>query len=199
MVEDLASLYTAGMGLEVEIKFKIEDLKALTRKLRTSGFRLLTRRTHEMNTLYDLPGQPLRGKGEVLRIRKYGDRWTVTFKAKGKAGRHKSRKEIETRVEDGQALAEILEALDFAPSFSYEKFRTEWSDGQGHVVVDETPIGNFGEIEGPSRWIDAVARSLGISSDQYITDSYAVLFLKWKQQTGSRAQDMLFNSVKANQ
>lgn len=187
------------MGLEVEIKFKIEDLKALTRKLRTSGFRLLTRRTHEMNTLYDLPGQPLRGKGEVLRIRKYGDRWTVTFKAKGKAGRHKSRKEIETRVEDGQALAEILEALDFAPSFSYEKFRTEWSDGQGHVVVDETPIGNFGEIEGPSRWIDAVARSLGISSDQYITDSYAVLFLKWKQQTGSRAQDMLFNSVKANQ
>jgi adenylate cyclase class 2 len=199
LVEDLASLYTAGMGLEVEIKFKIEDLKALTRKLRTSGFRLLTRRTHEMNTLYDLPGQPLRGKGEVLRIRKYGDRWTVTFKAKGKAGRHKSRKEIETRVEDGQALAEILEALDFAPSFSYEKFRTEWSDGQGHVVVDETPIGNFGEIEGPSRWIDAVARSLGISSDQYITDSYAVLFLKWKQQTGSRAQDMLFNSVKANQ
>ena len=28
------------------------------------------------------------------------------------------------------------------------KIRYEWSDGKGHVVVDETPIGNFGEIEG---------------------------------------------------
>ena len=29
---------------------------------------------------------------------------------------------------------------------------------KGHVVVDETPIGNFGEIEGPSRWIDRTAK-----------------------------------------
>jgi adenylate cyclase class 2 len=87
--------------------------------------------------------------------------------------------------------------LGFAPSFRYEKFRTEWTDGKGHVVVDETPIGNFGEIEGPARWIDAVARRLEISPDQYITDSYAVLFLKWKQETGSKAPDMLFKAVRA--
>jgi adenylate cyclase class 2 len=179
-------------ALEVEIKSKIKDLKALTSKLRAARFRMVTRRTHEMNTLYDLPGQPLRQRGEVLRLRKYGDRWTVTFKAKGKAGRHKSRKEIETQVEDGRWLAEILEAAGFAPSFRYEKFRTEWTDGKGHVVVDETPVGNFAEIEGPARWIDAVARRLQITPDQYITDSYAVLFLKWKEETGSRATDMLF-------
>ncbi|HEU0050171.1 MAG TPA: class IV adenylate cyclase [Nitrososphaera sp.] len=179
-------------ALEVEIKFKIEDLKALTGKLRAAGFRLVTKRTHEMNTLYDLPSQALRQRGELFRLRKYGERWTVTYKAKGKAGRHKSRKEIETQVEDGGCLAGILEAVGFAPSFKYEKFRSEWTDGKGHVVVDETPAGNFGEIEGPSRWIDAVARRLHITPDQYITDSYAVLFLKWKEQTGSPATDMLF-------
>ena len=53
----------------------------------------------------------------------------------------------------------ILRALGFAPTFRYEKFRAEWSDGKGHVVVDETPIGNFGEIEGPSRWIDRTAQA----------------------------------------
>ncbi len=181
-------------AVEVEIKFKIEDIKALIRKLRAAGFHLVTQRTHEMNTLYDLPGQPLRQRGEVFRLRQYGDRWTVTFKAKGKAGRHKSRKEIETRVEDGRCFAEIVEATGFTPSFRYEKFRTEWTNGKGHIVIDETPVGNFGEIEGPARWIDAVARRLEITPDQYITDSYAVLFLKWRQQTGSQATDMLFKN-----
>jgi adenylate cyclase class 2 len=179
-------------ALEVEIKFRIDDLKALTRKLRGAGFRLVTRRTHEMNTLYDLPGQPLRRRGEVFRLRKYGVLWTITYKAKGKAGRHKSRKEMETHVEDGGCMAKILEAVGFVPSFRYEKFRSEWSDGPGHVVIDETPIGNFGEIEGPAKWIDSVARRLQISLQEYITDSYAVLFLEWKQQTGSTATDMLF-------
>ena len=179
-------------ALEVEIKFKIENLKALTSKLRAAGFRLVTKRTHEMNTLYDLPSQALRQRGELFRLRKYGERWTVTYKAKGKAGRHKSRKEIETKVDDGRCLAEILEAIGFVQSFKYEKFRSEWTDGKGHIVVDETPIGNFGEIEGPAKWIDAIARRLQITPDQYITDSYAVLFLKWKEQTGSRATDMLF-------
>src|SRR5438552_13122169 len=137
-------------ALEVEIKFKIEDLKAITGKLGAAGFHVVTKRTHEMNILYDLPGQLLRQRGDLLRLRKYGDRWTVTFKAKGKTGRHKSRKEIETQVEDGRYFSEILEAVGFAPSFRYEKLRTEWTDGKGHVVVDETPVGNFGEIEGPA-------------------------------------------------
>jgi len=42
----------------------------------------------------------------------------------------------------------ILRALGYAPSFRYEKFRAEWTDGKGQVVVDETPIGDFCEIEG---------------------------------------------------
>ncbi len=42
-------------------------------------------------------------------------------------------------------------------SFVYEKFRAEWSDGEGHVVLDHTPIGDIAEIEGKSRWIDRTA------------------------------------------
>lgn len=185
------------MPNEVEIKFRIEDLRVLTRALRDTGFRLKTRRTHEVNTLYDLPGQPLRRKGELLRLRQYGSEWILTHKAKGKAGRHKSREETEVRVDDGKRMDAILLRLGFRPSFRYEKFRAEWSDGTGHVVVDETPIGNFGEVEGPPRWIDRTAKALGIRRDQYITSSYAELFYDWKRQTRRRADEMTFAAVKA--
>lgn len=195
---------------EIEIKFTIEDMKTLTARLEASGFRMATPRTHEMNTLYDRPGGLLRRRGALLRIRKYGQKWTVTYKDKSNigAGRHKSRREIETPVEDGRALAQILEACGFKPGFAYEKFRSEWTDsapspstpergrdgrrGEGHVLLDETPIGNFGEIEGPPEWIDEVAGQLGISRAQYITASYAELFLQWKKRTGSKVAQMLF-------
>lgn len=183
------------MAKEVEIKFRFSDLKALSSALEQSGFRQVTPSTHEMNTLYDLPGQKLRKSGELLRLRKYGDTWVLTHKAKGKAGRHKTRVELETRVENGKQMDAILHALGFAPTFAYEKYRSEWSDGTGHVVLDQTPIGNFGEIEGQPRWIDRTARQLGIAPTDYITQTYADLFFTWKRHTRSKALAMTFREI----
>jgi adenylate cyclase class 2 len=184
------------MPQEIEIKFRVTDLRALDRKLRAAGFRLVTPRTHEMNTLYDLPGEILRNRKELLRLRKYGPVWTLTHKSGGKRARHSSRLELETEVADGKKLDLILRALGYAPTFRYEKSRAEWTDGKGQVVVDETPIGNFCEIEGPSRWIDATAKKLGASAADYITKNYATLFSEWKQEARSSAQEMTFNDVK---
>ena len=181
---------------EVEIKFYVHDIEQLTHSLKNAGFTLQTPRTHEMNTLYDTPSQTLRRRGELIRIRKYGDTWTVTHKGKGStSGRHKSRIETETTVADGAKLAIILEAAGLQASFRYEKYRSEWTDGKGHVVIDETPIGNFGEIEGRARWIDRTARQLKIRSEDYITDTYAGLFLQWKKRTQSAAQEMTFAAI----
>lgn len=184
------------MQREIEIKFQVKDLRELARKLRMARFRLVTRRTHEMNTLYDLPGEVLRKRKELLRLRKYGSAWTLTHKSGGKKGRHSSRIELETGVADGKKMDAILRRLAYAPTFRYEKFRTEWSDKKGQVVVDETPIGNFCEIEGPPRWIDATAKRLGVSPADYITKNYATLFADWKQETRSPANEMTFDAVK---
>ncbi len=183
------------MPKEIEIKFRIEDLPALARSLKRAGFKQITLPTHEMNSLYDLPGQKLRKHGELLRLREYGETWTLTHKAKGTAGRHKVRVELETRIENGPQMDSILRALGFAPTFRYEKYRAEWSDGTGHVVLDETPIGNFGEIEGPPRWIDRTAAKLGIASAYYITHTYADIFFTWKRKTRSLATEMTFRAV----
>ena len=184
------------MAKEVEIKFCVADLKALIRKLHGAKFRRITPRTHEMNTLFDLRGSPLRKRGDLLRLRKYGDEWLLTHKSKGREGRHKNRVENETHVEDGKQTEAILQALGFRPTFRYEKFRAEWDDGHGHVVMDETPIGNFGEIEGPARWIDRTAKALGIRREDYLTDTYAGLFFAWKRRTHSAAKEMTFREVR---
>ena len=181
---------------EIEIKFRVRDLRALSRKLRGAGFRLVTRRTHEMNTLYDLPEEVLRARKELLRLRKYGSAWTLTHKSGGTKARHSSRVELETGVTDGKRMDLILRALGYVPSFRYEKFRAEWAGGKGQVVVDETPIGTFCEIEGASRWIDATAKKLGVNTADYITKNYATLFLEWKERTKSGAEEMTFKAAR---
>lgn len=180
---------------EVEIKFLVDDINSLEQQLRAAGFQQRTPPTHELNTLYDLPGDKLRQKGEILRIRKYGNKWKLTHKSKGAAGRHKVRVERETSLGDGEQMDGLLQALGYKPVFIYEKFRAEWTDGQGEVVVDRTPIGNIAEIEGTPEWIDATAAMLGIPHERYITASYGALFEDWRKQSRSKARNMTFSEV----
>jgi adenylate cyclase, class 2 len=180
---------------EIEIKFLVPDLKSLGRQLTDIGFECVTLSTHEMNTLYDLSGQKLRRKGEMLRLRRYGDTWRLTHKARAKTGKYKSRTELETGVADGPQMDRILRTLGYRPVFAYEKFRSEWSDGKGHVVLDHTPIGNIAEIEGQARWIDQTAKALGVMPGSYITKSYAELFFDWKRKYKRKAKNMTFREI----
>jgi adenylate cyclase class 2 len=177
---------------EVEIKFLVHDAEALVRSLQGAGFHERTPSTFEANTLYDSASGELRRAGEVLRLRVYGDRWKLTHKSRGTADKHKTRVEHETTVASGEEMHAILTALGYCPSFRYEKYRAEWTDGTGEVVIDRTPIGNIAEIEGAAEWIDRTAKVLGLSDHDYITASYAELFVLWKERTASLALNMTF-------
>jgi len=187
------------MLVETEIKFRVDDLAGLTQRLQAAGFTLKTPRAFESNVLYDTPGRQMRARTEILRIRGYAGRWTVTHKRLPDAGpsedRHKHRIETETEVADGDALAEIFLALGLVPAFRYEKWRTEWTDGEGHCVVDETPIGDYAELEGPAEWIDRAAARIGLDPAEYITLSYGRLFDLWREQQNSTVQDLTFAAV----
>ena len=187
------------MPVETEIKFRIDDLETLTKRLEAAGFRLQTPRTFESNVLYDTADRQMRARTEILRIRNYGGRWTLTHKRLPTSGPgedvHKHRIETETGVADGEALAEVFLSLGLVPAFRYEKWRAEWSDGEGHCVVDETPIGNYAELEGAPAWIDGVAAKLGVERSRYVTLSYGRLFDVWRQEQGSEAEDLTFAAV----
>jgi adenylate cyclase class 2 len=183
---------TAHSSNEVEIKFIVHDTDALVRSLQQAGFHQKTVSTFESNALYDTTSGTLRSAGEVLRLRLYGDQWRLTHKSRGTAARHKTRVEHETAVANGVQMHAILTALGYSPSFRYEKYRAEWTDGSGEVVIDRTPIGDLAEIEGAPQWIDRIAQLLGLAENDYITASYADLFFRWKQRTGSPALNMTF-------
>jgi adenylate cyclase class 2 len=187
------------MPVETEIKFRVHDLDGLTRRLTAAGFRLQTPRTFESNVLYDTPDRQLRARTEILRIRDYAGQWIVTHKRLPDVGpgedSHKHRIEIETEVADGDALAEIFLSLGLTPAFRYEKWRTEWTDGEGHCVVDETPIGDYAELEGSAEWIDRAAHRIGLDPADYITLSYGRLFDLWRERHNSTIQNLTFTAV----
>lgn len=184
------------MPVETEIKFRVDDLAGLSERLIAAGFTLQTPRSFESNVLYDTPDRRMRARTEILRIRAYAGRSIVTHKRLPDVGpgedRHKHRIETETEVADADALAGIFLSLGLVAAFRYEKWRTEWASGGGHCVVDETPIGNFAELEGSADWIDRAAAQLGVDSARYITLSYGRLFDLWREEHGSVAQDLTF-------
>ena len=185
--------------MEIEVKFRVSDPDALTGRLEKAGFHLVTPRTFERNILYDTSDRVLRNQQAILRVRNYGGRWVVTHKClpanNDPAARHKHREETETVVQDGEAIGHIFSQLGYKPAFVYEKWRSEYADSTGHVVLDETPIGFFAELEGPPDWIDATGRKLGVDHQQFSTLSYGRLFDQWREQTGSSAENLTFDEI----
>ena len=165
--------------IETEIKLRVDTLEDALAMIERRGFRVARERVFESNTIYDTSGGRLRAAGELLRLRQVGSGGLLTFKGRGEAGRHKARPEIETEVHDPAATAKILEAVGFRSVFRYEKYRTEYdrTDAEGSLVLDETPIGVYIELEGDPRWIDSVAAELGFTESDYLTASYGKLYI----------------------
>jgi adenylate cyclase, class 2 len=187
------------MPVETEIKFRVDDLPGLTQRLQAAGFSLQTPRSFEANVLFDTPDRQMRARTEILRIRTYAGRCLLTHKRLPDQGpgedTHKHRIETETEVSDGDALTQVFLSIGLVPAFRYEKWRTEWRLGDGHCVVDETPIGNFAELEGSADWIDQSAAAIGVDPSHYITLSYGRLFDLWREQHASSAADLTFAAV----
>jgi adenylate cyclase class 2 len=59
-------------------------------------------------------------------------------------------------------------------------------------MLDQTPIGDFLELEGSPAWIDRTACALGYSPDDYITASYGALYLARCQARGVEPGHMVF-------
>jgi adenylate cyclase class 2 len=186
-----------AQSTETEIKLQVSKLSEVHEKLASFGYDVSQPRAFEANTLYDTGDQRLYHSGMILRLRESGDRALVTWKGPEIPGRHKSRPERETSVGSVETFAYILEQVGFKPVFRYEKFRTELEDAEaeGTVTLDETPIGNFIELEGPAAWIDETARRLGFQQEQYIKESYGSLYRRWCENVGVQPSHMVFSST----
>ena len=120
----------------------------------------------------------------------------LTFKGPSRIqGIFKTREELETRVDDGDIVRQILERLGMSVSFRYQKYREEYSiaaGGEVHVALDETPVGSFAELEGSEESIVRVARELGYEEGEFLRDSYYALYLDHCRARGSAVGHMVF-------
>ena len=185
------------MKLEIEIKLRLPaKLAKIRRTLSKLGFRVTKPRALESNTLFDNSKRSLRKHGMIVRVRLVGGHRVLTYKGPSKSGRYKKRQEIEFDLPDHARLETIFLHMGYHPVFRYQKYRAEYSKsrGAGKVLLDETPIGNFLELEGPPRWIDRTARLLGFSPSDYITRSYGYLYLAYCREHRIRPTDMLFKN-----
>ena len=183
-------------GIETEVKLRIGDPAEIPARLQALGYAIVAPRLFEANTLFETQDDSLKRNGMLLRLRESGGKGVITWKGPGQPGPHKSRPELETSVGSIAVLQEILGRLGYRPWFRYEKYRTEFrhADGPGTVTVDETPIGNFLELEGDGSWIDDTARALGFSPQDYILASYGRLYVADCERRGVQPGHMVFAS-----
>ena len=187
-------------GQETEIKLAVAQPADVRKLLRRAGFRVRHRRSFEHNLVFDTADRSLVRRGCLLRLRTYAGAHSLTFKRPGDAStQFKVREELETSIEQPSVIREILSALGLEPVFRYEKHRAIFEGGSrwrgGEVMLDETPIGTYVELEGSRGWIKRVARTVfGAGPDRYIVKNYAALHIDWCRERGRPFGDMVFSS-----
>src|SRR5258708_30300019 len=165
--------------------------------LREAGFVVAGPRVFEANTVFDSPDLRLRASSRLLRIREAGRVATLTYKGEPATGRHKSREELEVKIDNAATMMAILERLGYHRVFRYEKYRTEFHQPRraGVAMLDETPVGVYLELEGTPHWIDHMARRLGFQDRDYITASSGRVYLDWCAAKGCKPGDMTFTDA----
>ena len=178
---------------EVEIKLRFDSAQDAIKKLEQLGAVPVEPRAFEDNRVYDLASGELRRTSRLLRLRRKGTVFTVTFKSKVEhESRHKVYLEHETKVEDAEQMHLLLTSLGYTPWYRYQKYRTVYRLDDVEVSVDETPIGCFVELEGEPDAIDGLATRLGFTVDRYIQDTYHDLHEADAAARGVPAGDLVF-------
>ena len=176
------------MANEIEMKFKVADFTAIRKALRTAGgqYRGTVLQT---DRYFDTPDKRLLAGDCGLRIRAtrylrstvhHRDlRPLLTYKGPTDGGgRAKIRREIQTRLDDADAIAEIIQACGMTQTMVVQKRRTTYKLPHCLVELDELPlIGRFVEIEASSEaHIERAMKKLAIEaapSDAHYIDLLA--------------------------
>ena len=184
---------TVPDNVEVEVKFLVDDLDAVRRRLLAAGGTAGAPRVYERNVRFDTADERLLARQALLRLRQ-DTRVRLTYKglsAQDVASEAKIREEIELTVDDFDRLALIFDRLGFGAVQTYEKYRATFHLGDVEVVLDEMPFGHFVELEGPSdASLKTAAAALGLDWSRRLLTNYLELM-----ERARRAFDLPFNDL----
>ncbi len=191
------------MGLEIEAKMPLADPVALETKLKTLNAKRLGK-VLETNTFFDTPKNKLKSADQGLRVRieKNADgqtKATLTHKGPRAHGKLKSRAEHQTQVANARGIAEILLALGYQPSFSFQKVRTSYSLDDCRIEIDHLPyLGDYVEVEGPSDdAVLAVREKIGMHDAPLIQASYTAMLASYSRENALTGDVVKFDDAPA--
>jgi adenylate cyclase, class 2 len=189
-------------GHEIEVKLQCADRASFAR----AGIALEVERARhfEDNWLLDTAGA-LGSRGAILRVRSIAGEGEaeglLTYKEKAGRGapasEFKLRVEIETPLGAPAAAVEIFERLGYRKFFRYQKYRTVYratlpSGSSLKAMFDETPLGDFVELEGEEEAVGEAVKLLGARPQDYILESYIALQATHCRRAGRPLEDMVF-------
>jgi adenylate cyclase class 2 len=155
--------------MEVEAKILEINVDEVRKKLEELGAKLVYDKLQIVRIL-DFEDCRIGKDGNLLRIRKIGDKVELTFKGpKQKTGNVKTREEIETHVEDFEKALKIFEQIGLTPIRSYEKHRISYKLGNITFEIDKfpnLPVPPFLEIEAPTqKEVEEMVEKLGFKKE----------------------------------
>lgn len=172
-----------GRQFEVELKFAVEDLEAVSGRLAEFG---AERRPpmEQVDVYFAHPCRDFAQTDEALRIRTVGDTRRITYKGPRADSTSKTRREIELLLGDSREAAErwaaLLGELGFCVVAEVRKHRTPWRLRHGGWQVEAAcdqveSLGSYVELECQAAEADVahaslrvgdLARQLGLTSPE---------------------------------
>jgi adenylate cyclase, class 2 len=135
---------------EIEIKLKAKDLGEVEKRLIEKGC-VLSESIFQHDTIYSRAGsnQEYASAKEgdiIMRIRRMKD--YAQFNLKQQKSSEMDNLEYETKVEDPEAINQILNALGYVPTIEVKKMRRKGKMGEFEVCLDQVEqLGTFVELE----------------------------------------------------
>ena len=176
--------------IEREIKYKVESFEPYRKRLLRQGAKRKSP-CLEDNTVFDDKEESLKRENKLLRLRN-SDSVTITFKKPVDRSRFKIMEEYEIEVSDFEEAERIITSLGFHKVFRYQKRREVFTLQDTHILFDETPIGNYIEIEGTEKRILQLSKVLDLDSDRGSTKNYMELYREHCRQKNLTPTDMVF-------
>ena len=188
------------MSTEIEIKIRLADRQDFRRYLLSLNPVQLASRHFEDNFLLDYPDRRIQSRGCLLRVRRAGDSSLLTFKGSPQPSRlFKVREELEIAIASADTILRMFDEIGMQVWFRYQKYREEFALVAGnsaeesvHVAIDETPVGDYAEIEGSEPGIREVADAMGFDESHYMRGSYYSLYMQHCQERGLTPTHMVF-------
>ena len=146
--------------LEIEIKAYCNDFTSLVERIKTLGG-ISERELEQEDRYYNHPSRDFVKTDEALRVRSDVSGSVITYKGPKLSTVAKTRREVETGIEDLSKMGEILILLGFRESGVVRKKREVYSLGDVEICIDHVEgLGFFVELEKIASDREAVEKEL---------------------------------------